>query len=95
MLGIEKNGYKFDIANYLYNPAHGNEYPAFVKKISENSETETFRRVYYFKYYDGTGEYLAETYTRKKNGDTWQVISNRTEEKLESGNRYNVNKLLE
>lgn len=29
------NGYKFDIANYLYNPAHDNEYPAFIKMIDE------------------------------------------------------------
>jgi hypothetical protein len=88
------NGYKFDIANYLYNPAFGNEYPAFIKMISETEETQTFRRVYYFKYYDGTGEYLAETFTRKKNGENWQIVTGRTEEHLEKANRYNVKKLL-
>lgn len=88
------NGYKFDIANYLYNPAHGNEYPAFIKMIAETEDTQTFRRVYYFKYWDGTGEYKAETFTRKKNGDEWQIVTGRTETTLEASNRYNVNKLL-
>ena len=88
------NGYKFDIANYLYNPAYGNEYPAFIKMIAETEDTQTFRRVYYFKYHDGTGEYMEEVFTRKRNGEAWQVVSGRTEKVLEQSNRYNVNKLL-
>lgn len=88
------NGYKFDLANYLYNPAYGNEYPAFIKMIDEAQDTQTFRRVYYFKYHDGTGEYKVETFTLKKNGDEWQVVPGRTEITLEASNRYNVNKLL-
>lgn len=88
------NGYKFDIANYLYNPAYGNEYPAFQKVIAETDTTETIRRVYYLKHYDGTGEYIAETFTRQKNGAEWQVVKGRKEEVLEAANRYNVKKLL-
>ena len=88
------NGYKFDIANYLYNPAYGYDYPAFVKMIDETETTQTFRRVYYFKYWDGTGEYKAEEYTREKDGGDWQVVKNHTETVLEQSNRYNVNKLL-
>ena len=88
------NGYKFDIANYLYNPAYGNDYPAFQKVIAETEDTETIRRVYYMKHYDGTGEYIAETFTRKKDGDAWQIVKGRTEEILEAANRYNVKKLL-
>ena len=88
------NGYKFDIANYLYNPSMNHEYPSFVKKIEETESTETFRNVFFFKYYNGTGEYIAETYTRIKNGDSWQVVKDRTAEVLETANRYNVNKLL-
>lgn len=88
------NGYRFDIANYLHNPAYGNEYPAFHKIISEDVETITIRRVYYFKHYDGTGEYIAEVYTRKKNGDAWQVVTGREEKILETASRYNINKLL-
>ena len=88
------NGYKFDLANYLYNPAYGYDYPAFVKMIDETETTQTFRRVYYIKYWDGTGEYKAEEYTREKDGGDWQVIKNRTETVLEQSNRYNVKKLL-
>ena len=88
------NGYKFDLANYLYNPAYDNEYPAFVKMIDETEDTQTFRRVYYFKYHDGTGEYMEEIFTRKKNGEACQVVSCRTEKLLEASNRYNVKKLL-
>ncbi len=76
------NGYKFDIENYLYNPAFGNYYPAFHKVIAETDTTVTIRRVYYMKHYNGTGEYIAETFTRQKDGD------------LETANRYNVKKLL-
>ena len=89
------NGYKFDIANYLYNPAHGNEYPAFMKMIAEDEETQTFRRVYYFKYYDGTGEYIAEEFTMKKNGDAWQIVNRTKEETIEKANRYNIKRLLQ
>ena len=88
------NGYKFDIANYLYNPAYDYDYPAFVKMIDETETTQTFRRVYYFKYWNGTGEYRAEEYTREKDGGNWQVVTNCTEKVLERSNRYNVKKLL-
>lgn len=88
------NGYKFDIANYLYNPAYGNEYPAFQKVISETDTTITIRRIFYMKYHNGTGEYIAETFTRKKDGDSWQVVKSREEVVLEKASRYNVKKLL-
>lgn len=88
------NGYKFDIANYLYNPAYDNDYPAFMKMISETEHTQTFRRIYYFKYWNGTGEYMEEIFSRKKNGDEWQVVTDRTEKVLEQSNRYNIKKIL-
>ena len=88
------NGYKFDIANYLYNPAYGNDYPAFFKVIAETKTEQTIRRVYYFKHYDGSGEYIAEIFTRRKDGDAWQVVKSRKEKVLETAGRYNVKKLL-
>ena len=88
------NGYRFDIENYLYNPAYGNDYPAFHKVIAETDTTVTIRRVYYMKHYNGTGEYIAETFTRQKDGNAWQVVKNRQEVVLETANRYNVKKLL-
>lgn len=95
--GIEKNGYTFDIANYLYNPSYGYDYPSFQKKISETETTETYSRIYYFKHYDGTGEYKEEIYTRQRNGEKWQIISNsdRTEKILGESKRFNLNQLLQ
>ena len=87
-------GYKFDVSNYLYNPAHGYDYPAFIKTIAEDETTKTVRRVYYFKYYDGTGEYREEIYTRAKSGEDWQVIPNSYDNTLEESTRFNLNKLL-
>lgn len=91
------NGYKFDIANYLYNnyfynSASGYDYPAFVKMINETETRQTFRRVYYIKYWDGTGEYKAEEYIRGKNCRDWQVTKKCTT--LEQSNRYSIKKLL-
>lgn len=88
------NGYRFDIENYLYNPAYGNEYPAFMKVIKETETAVVIRRVYYFKHYDGTGEYIAETFARGKDVNTWQIVRDRKEEVLEAANRYSVKKLL-
>ncbi len=88
------NGYRFDIENYLHNPAFKNDYPAFQKVIAETDTVVTVRRVYYMKYYGGTGEYIAETFTYQKDGEAWQVVKNRQEVVLETASRYNVKKLL-
>ena len=88
------NGYKFDIENYIYNPSYSYDYPSFKTIIAEDETTETIRRVYYFKHYDGTGEYLAETYKLMKNGGKWQVAKETHTETLENSNRFNLNKLL-
>lgn len=94
LLAIDKNGYKFDIANYLYNPAYGYEYPRFKKKIAEDELTETYRCFYYFKYYGGTGAYMVEEFTVSK-GNGWKICQNQHETTLEESNRFNLNKLLE
>lgn len=87
------NGYKFDIANYLYNPSYDSEYPAFHKVIAEDENTQTIRRYYYFKYYNGTGEYIVDTYQRPKT-DGWAVTKQRESIVLEAANRFSVKKLL-
>lgn len=87
------NGYKFDVANYLYNPSCDNDYPSFTKVLSEDEETQTVRRVYYFKYRDGSGEYKEAVYNIPK-AEGWAVVKNRTEKVLESSDRFNLKKLL-
>lgn len=89
------HGYKFDIVNYLYNPSVEYNYPSFVKKIAESEELETFRNFFYIKFWDGTGAYRVEEYTRKKDGDKWQVVQNRTEKTIKEANRFNLKTLLQ
>ena len=97
LLAIDRNGYKFDIANYLHNPAFGYEYPSFKKIIAEDELTVTFRRVFYFKYYGGDGAYKAETFTASKSKmdkSGWTICQNCHEITLEESKRFNLNKLL-
>lgn len=89
------NGYKFDLVNYVGNPAYDYDYPSFYKVISETETEITKRRVYYMKYYNGGGEYCAETYTLDKSGENeWRIARNVKTETLEEANRFNINKLL-
>lgn len=88
------NGYKFDLANYLYNPSYQYDYPSFIKVIDEDETTETIRRVYYFKYYNGEGEYIGEIFIRQKNHNGWQIITNSKDRVLEKSNRFSSSKLL-
>ena len=88
------NGYRFDIANYLYKPDLSHDYPHFIKIIDQDEETEKIRGVYYEKYYNGSGAYKVETYHRKKNGSNWQVVTHYQSILLEKADRFNLNKLL-
>ena len=38
------NGFKFDIANYLYNPDLTHEYPSFIKKNSRGRKHRDFQK---------------------------------------------------
>lgn len=89
------NGYKIDLANYIYNPAHDHTYPAFRKVIEETAENITYSEVGYFKYYNGTGEYFTKTWTAPKNSGTWVVIRDTHETKLEGSNRFSLSRLTE
>ena len=91
-----KNGYKFDLANYLHNPSRDHEYPAFRKVLAEDDSTLTVREVLYFKRYDGTGTYEAHTMTFAKAEDCngWNIAKNVVREVLAAGNRFNLNTLI-
>jgi hypothetical protein len=97
LIGIRtNNGYKVDVANYIYNPSHDNEYPSLVKILEETEDNITISRVYYFKYYDGTGEYLHKIEKAPKSKDnSWVIVSEKAETKLEANNRFNLNKLIQ
>ena len=97
LAGIETaNGYKVDLANYVYNPNLMYEYPALKKVISETDDTLTLSTVYYFKYYNGGGEYIHQIHTEpKESTNTWFVVRNKEEQTLEEANRFNLNKLIQ
>ena len=89
-----KNGYKFDLANYVANPHLSYEYPTFYKVIDSDDEKETIRRVYYMKYYGGTGEYREEIYKRRHDGGEWYTAMDVKEKTLEESSRFNIKKLI-
>lgn len=91
------NGYKFDLANYVYNPSYAYDYPSFQKAIAEDEKSVTYNRIYYFKYHGGNGEYISETFTSPKksqDGNPWVISSNRKETVLEKADRFSLKKLL-
>ena len=91
---VTPNGYKFDLANYLYNPSYDHDYPTFRKTIAEDETTTTYEEVGYFKFYDGTGEYERRTYTMPKEDGDWHVAKSFKKEVLASANRFNLNTLI-
>lgn len=94
------NGYKFDAFRFLYGMSHGDEYPSFVRTVSEDDEKTTYRRIYFFKFYDKSAAVLADSYSIMKNGEAWQVVNenpNYKHEKiaeLPKGARFSVKNLL-
>lgn len=91
------NNFKIDLANYIYNPSHDYEYPALIKLIKETETEKQYIRFYYFKYYNGTGEYFTETYSSIKNdnGNSWNITTNHKETKLKDSNRFNLKELIQ
>ena len=97
LAGIETaNGYKVDLANYVYNPNLMYEYPALKKVIAETDDSLTVCTIYYFKYYNGGGEYIRQVHTEPKDStNTWYVVRDKQENTLEASNRFNLNKLIQ
>ena len=89
-----KNGYKVHLSQYIYGFAHGDEYPKLRKLVEETPDELKYREVYYFKYYDGTGKYFYKEYSVPNNDDLVNFVSDTKETELESGNRFNLNKLV-
>ena len=90
------NGYKFDLANYLYNPSYGYDYPRFKKVIAEDENSITYKVILYFKFYDGNGEYQSETYKVNKEDakNEWVISHDLSKETLAESRRFNLNTLL-
>ena len=96
LLGIStENGYKIDIANYIYNPATDNDYPTLRKKIDETPEKITISQVYFMRFWDGTAEYREKIYTAPVTNETWCITSEVSERTLEKAGRFNLKRLQE
>lgn len=85
------NGFKVDVANYLYNPSYSHEYPNL-----EREDNNTLTVVRYFKFYNGGGQYEKQIFTlpENKDGNGWQILSPISEEVIEQSNRFSMNKLI-
>jgi IMP cyclohydrolase len=66
-----------------------------VKLLTETETQKQYIRVKYFKHYNGTGTYYLETYSTKKNNDTWQIVTDIKETELETCNRFSLKHLIE
>lgn len=90
------NGYKVDLANYIYNPNYRHEYPNLRKVIEETDDAQTISEVYYMKHYDGSGEYIQTTHTAPKQNDggAWYIISGEAARTLETSSRFSLDKLV-
>ena len=91
------NGFKIDLANYIYNGSYNHDYPSLIKLTAETETEKQYTRVYYFKYYGGTGKYFLETFSQEKtnDGNVWSISKNQTEIELEDNNRFNLKHLIE
>jgi hypothetical protein len=92
-------GYRFDIANYLSNPAYGYEYPRFMRIVEADADRDRVEEIAYIKHYNGTGEYVRETWTKpkRKPGDpktTCYIVRDMKTETLEACNRFSLDKLI-
>lgn len=97
LLAMEtSNGFKIDVANYIYNPSYDHEYPSFKKAIKETDNNITFMSVLYFKHYNGGGEYKRQVYTMEKTeGNFWGIAKNMTETIIEESKRFSLKRLTE
>jgi len=90
------NGFKIDLANYMYNPSYNHEYPNLIKLTSETTTERFYTTVKYFKRYNGTGYYSMETYSHKiDDSNSWSIANSIKETELEESNRFSMKHLIE
>lgn len=95
------NGYRFYVERFLYGFAYGDEYPAFIKEIKQDNNFIYYKMVYFFKYYDKSAAIYIEKFSRRKNGDKWQIVNGNPGynkvivEKLPKNTRFNIKLLFE
>lgn len=85
------NGFKVDVANYLYNPSYDNDYPNLLK-----TDGNILTVVRYFKFYDGSGQYEKEVFEVPETAEEnlWRILKPISSEVIEKSNRFSMNKLI-
>ena len=90
------NGFRIDLANYMYNPSYDHEYPNLIQCTHETSTERFYTTVKYFKRYNGTGYYSMETYSHKiDDSNSWSIANSLKETELEDANRFSMKHLIE
>jgi len=90
------NGFRIDLANYMYNPSYDHEYPNLIQCTHETTTERFYTVVRYFKYYDKTGKYFLETYSHKiDDSNSWSIAQKVKETELEESNRFSMKRLIE
>jgi len=90
------NGFKIDLANYMYNPSYDHEYPNLIKLTHETTTERFYTNIKYFKRYNGTDYYSTETYSHKIDpSNSWSIANNVKETELEESNRFSMKRLIE
>jgi len=90
------NGFRIDLANYMYNPSYDHEYPNLIQCTHETSTERFYTTIKYFKRYNGTGYYSIETYSHKINpSNSWSIANSLKQTELEESNRFSMKHLIE
>jgi len=90
------NGFRIDLANYMYNPSYDHEYPNLLKLTHETTTERFYTNIKYFKRYNGTGYYSLETYSHKiDHSNSWSIANSLKEIELEESNRFSMKRLIE
>jgi len=91
-----QNGFKVDLANYMYNPSYDHEYPNLIKMTHKTESERFYTNVKYFKRYNGIGYYSVETYSHVIDlSSTWSIANKVKETELEESNRFSMKHLIE
>lgn len=88
------NGYKFEKNRFLYGFSHDDEYPSFIKIVEQDDEKIIYKRVSFFRFFNGSAAVFVTVYPWLKNGGRCQIIntnpdySEKVVERFPAGTRY-------
>ena len=88
-------GWTFDKMRFLYPFEHGDEYPQYFRTIEKNAEYEIIESIYYFKRFNGTGDYKTKKTKFLNNGERVKTGKEIETRAIESASRFNLKRLLE